>query len=154
MTDEKKILTLTDFEIKLGIAEFCGWERWKSVSGRVKLTKPKDEQQRQYWLSCGDTITTDSVEFFDYNVPDYHNDLNAIHEAEELLNDKQYDVYEKNLRNVCMEDRGWKWNGNWAKEGGWMYVPEPRRIPSLTAKQRCKALLRTVGNNPTKERNN
>ena len=64
---------------RVAIAEACGWERWKSKSGKVVLLIPRDEQQRGYWLEHGDARTDDPVNWWRTTqpVPDYLTNLNA-----------------------------------------------------------------------------
>lgn len=61
---------------------------------------------------------------FDEEVPDYLNDLNAMHEAELALGLK-YDQWTRELRGVCERER--------------------RCVESATAPQRAEAFLRTLG---------
>jgi hypothetical protein len=57
-------------------------------------------------------------------MPDYCNDLNAMHEAEKALG-LAYDRWTRELREICERDR--------------------RCIESATARQRAEAFLRTIG---------
>lgn len=58
--------------------------------------------------------------------PDYVNDLNAMHRAEEWLSDKMYAEYWTELVAVFVRDRH-------------------ERINSATARQRAEAMLRSFG---------
>ena len=60
------------------------------------------------------------------DLPDYANDLNAMHEAEKLLNDVSYDSYWSNLVFVCIQSN-------------------MERLNSATARQRAEAFLKTIG---------
>lgn len=77
----------------------------------------------------------------DHHVPNYPEDLNAIHEAEKtlLISDTAWADYGNNLQEVC----------RWYAVG---IVPDYRRdlaslakIAHATALHRCEALLRTIG---------
>lgn len=57
-------------------------------------------------------------------LPDYLNDLNAMHDAEKALG-LSYDRWTRELRAICERDR--------------------RCIESATASQRAEAFLRTIG---------
>ena len=58
-------------------------------------------------------------------LPDYLNDLNAMHEAEKTLTDKAHEEFRLNLYDVIGDDS--------------------RLIVSSTAAQRAEAFLRTIG---------
>ena len=85
------------------IAEACGWMVFNLNNGNHKL--PNGDWE------CG------------VRVPDYPNDLNAMHEAEKLL--EQVCIYESLLDLVCVDSFG----------GARM----------ATASQRAEAFLRTIG---------
>lgn len=85
-------------EINKRIAEVCGW----------KLEK-------HYWL------TPEGCEAFTWDIPDYCNDLNAMHEAEKMLKEKQTHAY------ACeLNEKVWYWG-----------------LIHATARQRAEAFLRT-----------
>ena len=58
-------------------------------------------------------------------IPDYLNDLNAMHEAEKTLTDKAHEEFRLNLYDLIRDDS--------------------RLIVSSTASQRAEAFLRTIG---------
>ncbi len=91
-------MSMTDEQINIAIAEHCGWTnigpyyRWRNVEG------------------------------FREPLPDYRNDLNAMHEAEKHLNTKAlWETYKEHMLN-------------------WMTEPV-----CATARQKSEAFLRTVG---------
>mgnify|MGYP000895397431 CR=1 FL=1 len=95
---------------RIAIAEACGWT---NVAPRiVKNVKHQ-----------GDDIT---VGIWSDNgwIPDYLNDLNAMHEAEKVLNEKQDHIMNDTLWDMC-EGRKYLWHA--------------------TAAQRAEAFLRTIG---------
>jgi hypothetical protein len=94
---------------RIAIAEACGW--------RVKHT-----ENGPAWT---DTLAG-RVELCGISVPDYPNDLNAMHEAEKVLGDCEI---------------------KWRQFQDWLYVVcEPHRHAlHATAAQRAEAFLRTIG---------
>jgi hypothetical protein len=91
---------MTDLQINEAIATACGWR-----------LKPN------YWL------TPEGHEAFGWDIPDYHKDLNAMHEAEKVL----------------MDD--WQKQKSYLEWLGW---DDERRIWHSTARQRAEAFLRTL----------
>ncbi len=67
-------------------------------------------------------------------IPDYLNDLNAIHEAEPTILTSRLMLaeWERHIRAITLRD---------AAEGSGLY----ERIIRATAAQRCEAFLRTIG---------
>jgi hypothetical protein len=102
---------MTPEQQRIVIAEACGWE---NVAPRiVKNVKHQ-----------GDDIT---VGIWSDNgwIPDYLNDLNAMHEAEKVLVSLQWVSYLKRLQTLCDESVTWPIHA--------------------TAAQRAEAFLRTIG---------
>lgn len=94
---------MTDEQINIAIAEACGW--WgniKLIDGIPFGRPPK--------------ITSEYIE-----LPDYCNDLNAMHEAEKVLTADQ-----------------------WHRYDAIMPLRDPQKI-HCTARQRAEAFLRTIG---------
>jgi hypothetical protein len=98
---------------RIAIAEACGWK-----PGRC----PCGEELCDAWK----TPTGDNWEY----VPDYLNDLNAMHEAEKTLNELQLVAYSDKLYDLAVEHQ--------RKTGKWCYL-------SMSASQRAEAFLRTIG---------
>ncbi len=90
---------MTNEQINIAIAEACGWGN--------------DDIERGYTL-CQ----------FSESVPDYCNDLNAMHEAEMMLKSEDCHTYGCYCSNLY-EDFG--------------------NTVSLTARQRAEAFLKTIG---------
>ena len=63
--------------------------------------------------------------------PDYLNDLNAMHEAEKMLTEHQWDEYERVLRLVC--------------DGCSYFEGAGKELLHATAAQCAEAFLRTIG---------
>jgi hypothetical protein len=92
----------TDDRINKIIADICGWK--SKIAG--------------YW------ITPDGSDAFACDLPDYCNDLNAMHEAEKMLTEHQNEsIYPRNL-------------------GAWR---NPTKVICATARQRAEAFLKTLG---------
>ena len=109
---------MTEEQINIAIAEACGWNN--------------DDIERGYTL-CQ----------FSESVPNYCNDLNAMHEAEATLNYEQGEQFEDELCDICVCDME-----NRHKE-----YPLPFRfaVAHATAQQRAEAFLKTI--NKWKEQN-
>ena len=98
-------------QINIAIAEACGW---KKVEGEECFF---DNGIEQIYIE---------------NIPDYCNDLNAMHEAEKILTGKQRTIYADQLCIIWtgLADRAvpiWFW------------------ITEATAQQRAEAFLKTIG---------
>jgi hypothetical protein len=102
---------MTNEQINIAIAEACGWEK---VEGEECFF---DNGIEQIYIE---------------NIPDYCNDLNAMHEAEKVLNDEQWPEYREELRNVVLG--GIRMVSQWCKAD-----------LHATARQRAEAFLKTLG---------
>jgi hypothetical protein len=91
---------MTNEQINIAIAEACGWTHIAFNRG---------------WINAGDGETQCVI-------PDYCNDLNAMHEAEKVLNKKQWVAYGRELSRLNV-------------------FP----MVHATARQRAEAFLRTLG---------
>jgi hypothetical protein len=103
---------MTNEQINIAIAEACGWIIIKACDGSL-IGKPKNEQGPMD------------------EIPDYCNDLNAMHEAENHLpSDKKedywYQLYENCRRSVFSR------------------VEDNYKMLHATAAQRAEAFLRTI----------
>lgn len=93
MTPEE-LSKLTPEEKRVKIAEMCGWAEIHSASGFGGVAL------RGYPWFEGIGMGEDTEE-----IPDYLNDLNAMHEAEKCIeSDKQIESHLDNLTNVCGGD--------------------------------------------------
>jgi len=104
---------MTDEEINIKIAEALGWIVRKANSGLIG--KPKDEQGPLDEL------------------PDWCNDLNAMHEAESQLSNGDH----KRFRNILWSDIESDRDPEHAEN-------DERYFVSATARQRAEAFLRTL----------
>ena len=99
---------MTNEQINVAIAEACGWKHIAFNRG---------------WIKAGDGETQCVI-------PDYCNDLNAMHEAEKTLPESLQEKYLDNLYSVCNQDS--MYNDTW-------------KMNRATAHQRAEAFLRTIG---------
>lgn len=111
---------MTPKQQRIAIARFCGWNVVSAV-GKLPI-----------WVSRKDHQTI--------VLPDYLNDLNAMHEAENKLTDSQHGDFTVHLHAiVASKEELHEWNKNR------VYCDERRRYVSSTASQRAEALLRAIG---------
>jgi hypothetical protein len=109
---------MTPEQQRIAIAEACGWTNVAPLI--VKNVKHE-----------GDDITV-GIRSDDGWIPDYLNDLNAMHEAEKVLSEKQWVEYEEEIRTVVL--------------GGIRLVSQWTKADiHATAAQKSKAFLRTLG---------
>lgn len=96
---------------RIAIAEWMGWE-WHGDENWEKDTEAhywKNEQSKQFYQT----------------LPNYPEDLNAMHEVEKKLDVKLHQVYERNLKQLCRHLYDWD-------------------IIHVTANQKSNALCRTL----------
>jgi len=103
---------MTDEQINKEIAEACGW-----------VYAPEDLRDFPWQDEQGEVYTS---------YPNYCNDLNAMHEAEKILNSAQRIIY---ADQICII-----WTGRDDRP-----VPMWFWITEATARQRAEAFLRTLG---------
>ena len=101
---------MTPEQQRIAIAEACGWKNVDAGSGRVWGVTTRHKGTPSEFDVCVD-------------VPNYPFDLNAMHDAEKVLTDEQWDTYCYRLDEV----------------GGM------RHCTHATAAQRAQAFLRTIG---------
>ena len=110
---------MTDEQINRVIAEACGWTDIDGLSAKGLMGTPPE-----------------SLCSFNY-IPDYCNDLNAMHQAEKCLSEKHMREYIFELHNITdgdMNAQGDFWDR--AK----LYYP----VVCATARQRAEAILRAL----------
>jgi len=108
---------------RIRIAESQGWKHDICNVGK------HGTKMSGWWMPCG-AFTTDIN-----MLPDYCNDLNAMHEAEKVLTEDQLSVYGAFLKGKDNETVS-------------LYAPEHREIAKVamaSAAQRAEAFLRTIG---------
>lgn len=130
-------------EQRVAIAEACGWKkiheifandgvRWATPNNKLVPVKIKlDKHQYNGW-GKPESWANDYYDCWNSsygNVPDYINDLNAIHEAENTLSEEQRLIYSEELYHTAIKCQ---------KETGlWRYL-------SASAAQRAEAFLKTL----------
>lgn len=102
---------------RIKIAEACGWRLFSSFLN--------------LWAPPGHIVEYDCDA---YPLPDYLNDLNAIHKAIRILTDAQRIIFRTHLTKV------WTWNYN-SRCG---HFPNHDDSCNATAEQRAEAFLRTL----------
>jgi hypothetical protein len=112
---------MTDYEINMAIAKACGWEKQEYPGNMPMGARPDGwPESKVYW--------------FYYQLPDYRNDLNAMHEAQAELHSDELRHYCMSLTDVCIGGTHMPTN----YEEMW---PMIRAIAS----QRAEAFLRVKG---------
>lgn len=127
---------MTKEQMRIAIAEACGWERWQTHSGFVMLIKPRDDKQRAYWLKCGDTVVLNApIDKISKEAPNYTEDLNACFEMENTLQKecKYWPHYIDELAKLFRFAFPNQAETNWSQ------------MCHATAAQRCEAFLRMKG---------
>lgn len=118
---------MTSTEIRIALAEFDGWKRVAPYKcGNTRVDWPVFEKGGMRASIVSNTL------------PNYPNDLNAVHELEKKLNEVQKTVYGETLVKVEIVDWGY-YPGE--AEINWNSICD---LLSATASQRCEALLRTL----------
>ena len=107
---------MTPEQQRIAIAEACGWTGFNPDNIPDCLQYTAKAPSGKWGL-----------------IPDYLNDLNAMHEAENVLTDEQDSEYSESLELVV----GARWGANNACD--------MKRLRSATAAQRAEAFLRTIG---------
>ncbi len=102
---------------RIAIAEACG-AKWQEDNFRNRMLVDVGKDR---------VLFIDVHGGFDIGLPDYLNDLNAMHEAEKVLDSEQCSLYFRTLFDVV---------GNSLK---------PMNMVHATATQRAEAFLRTLG---------
>ena len=108
---------MTDTEIRTAIAEACGW--------KVNEIKQLPQRKIRVYGVPPEMVKKGMGWEYNHRVPDYLNDLNAMHEAEKTL-----DVYQSQ---------------NYANELGKLIAASIRWTFHATARQRCESFLKVKG---------
>jgi hypothetical protein len=112
---------MTNEELTVEIAEFCGWRNIREQDYQSFGTDPYIDGPSQVWVGIHPESDVDSKEY--EVIPDYCNDLNEMHEAEKMLNEKQEDIMNSTLWDI-MDGRKYLWHS--------------------TASQQAEAFVRTI----------
>lgn len=108
---------------RIAVAETCGW---------------CDISTQCPWEKCAHPVGQlfGKLNGVSGYVPDYPNDLNAMHEAEKMLTGEQRIDYWNKVIAICDRDMGLP---------GKRWAATTFFIIHATAAQRCEAFLRTIG---------
>ena len=95
-----KLTDLTPKQKRIAIAEACGWKQIRHEDG--------------WWNHRPDGHRYPTNERAPNGMPDYLNDLNAMHEAEKTLDDEQFQKWTDYLFDIQSHDREidgrrWQW---------------------------------------------
>jgi len=80
---------MTPKEQRIAIAEACGW-KWVGHPDQVKATQGFTMPEK--WV-----LSPDGEKHFRHDIPDYLTDLNAMHEAEKMLDFNQLKDMEESI---------------------------------------------------------
>jgi|688.fasta_scaffold538325_2 hypothetical protein len=111
---------------RIKIAEACGWTAEQDSNGYWRAVHKSTGNAVELWLS--------EQNVWSVGIPDYLNDLNAMHEAEKMLTEDQLSDYGAFLKGKDNETVS-------------LYTPEHREIAKVamaSAAQRAEAFLRTI----------
>lgn len=117
---------MTPEQQRIALAEWAGWKRPDHpdvMKVKEGWTKP------EAWWMCPQGVLR-----FKHDIPDYLNDLNAVHELEEKLTFEQAEQFEDELCHIVV-----KCNEQQKKQAPWRFA-----VAHATAAQRCEALLKTL----------
>lgn len=114
-------------QINTTIAEACGW-KWHDHPDC--MAKKQGWSMPETWI-----MRPDGTLVFRHNIPDYCNDLNAMHEAEKVFTYEEAQQFEGELCGICGSE-------NLHKE---YPLPFEFSVAHATASQRAEAFLRTIG---------
>jgi hypothetical protein len=112
-------------EQRIAIAEACGWTATVDDDQFWRATRADGSMTSDLWCSMSSV--------WNVGIPDYLNDLNAMHEAEKVLTNEQDLEYSEALEQVV--------EGRFVTNN----AEDMRRLRSATAPQRAEAFLRTIG---------
>ena len=108
---------MTPEQQRIAIAEACGWTAREDIENFWRAVDASGNMTHELWMSERNVWSA--------GIPNYLNDLNAMHDAEKTLTDKAHEEFRLNLYDLIRDDS--------------------RLIVSSTASQRAEAFLRTIG---------
>lgn len=114
---------------QIAIAEACGYTREIKMVPTWKLTDYNGGGEYAKKETVG--YTKKEKWILPENLPNYLNDLNAMHEAEEVMTKDQWLLYPINILQV-------------AKDGTFVIDINMKTVAHATAAQRAEAFLRTL----------
>lgn len=117
---------MTDEQMRIAIAEACGWSEIDSYIGQEKMPEGLLKGQNPKYKGGKKE-----------ELPDYLNDLNSMHEAEEYI--KDWPKWVKMLAKVIAGVP------NATRAGGTKVFVDRSILARATARQRAEAFLKTKG---------
>ena len=114
---------MTREQQRIAIAEVCGWTAREDIENFWRAVDASGNMTHELWMSESNVWAA--------GIPDYPHDLNAMHQAESILNADQMVSYDYHLDRVV---------GNGRQALNIDYF-----LWSATASQRAEAFLRTIG---------
>lgn len=105
-------MNLTDEQIRIAIAEACGWKWSKPYYDHGGIWRSSPYRGNDIWDSdiskwAG---TPENVQRDTHELPDYLSDLNAMHEAEKVLTDEQQVEFAYDLKEIACPITGEDWS--------------------------------------------
>ena len=133
---------MTPNEINRAIVEECGWKPLGSISGDVYVLLDDKRQIIQSACIYGSVMHKYRLDIGieGGTTPNYHGDLNAMHEAEKIL------ICEEPVRYVCyLIDILANWKDNIPRSALEAHINKQGcfSVATATATQRAEAFLRT-----------
>lgn len=116
---------MSDQEIRIAIAEACGWKFLGTFDIGMEAINPEGKKVSQGLAFSWQVLLAHS------NVPDYLNDLNAMHEAVKSLRPETANEWADELTKITLLGA----NPHWTH---WYH------LANATARQRSEAFLRTL----------
>jgi hypothetical protein len=134
---------MTPEDIRIAVAESAGWKWYRHPSANslkhphyrfLALPAAHEFEQSPHWMVAADmTEKPCSIEYMEkeFHLPNWPEDLNAVHELEKTLTHNERFQFYKELLSVGNRDAS---NGN-----------DVKNSIHATALQRCEAYLRLKG---------
>ena len=118
---------MTPEQQRIAIAEACGWTATVDDDQFWRATRADGSMTSDLWCSMSSV--------WNVGIPDYLNDLNAMHEAVSIFDYDQADEFEDHLCDICK-----RLNDEKENPAPWRFA-----VVNATASQRAEAFLRTIG---------
>lgn len=127
---------MTNEAQRITIAEACGWTEITHTGFSDQGIRPKRKEGEPRYGSlyrpAPSPVENDRREW--HWIPDYLNDLNAMHEAEKVLTEDQGGEFEEILERICQDQLELDGTNHWLRF----------RVAHATAAQRAEAFLKTL----------
>jgi hypothetical protein len=111
---------------RIAIAEACGWTAREDIENFWRAVDASGNMTHELWMSESNV--------WEAGIPNYLNDLNAMHDAEKVLTKANWGGYAAELYRITdAHNHGISPNHHWLA------------VAFSTAAQRAEAFLRTIG---------